>query len=174
MRRIITGHNQEGRSIITLDGPPARSIGEDVGGLFEIWNTDGDIIDTTDSIDRADSDIVLSPPNNGSKFRYFQINPTPEGVPADLIEAATAEAFEKMGAAHHRVDTTRHPAMHKTKTIDYIILLKGDVTLLLDNEEVDLKPFDVVVQRGTNHAWVNNGNDPALFIAVLIDSDLKE
>jgi quercetin dioxygenase-like cupin family protein len=52
--------------------------------------------------------------------------------------------------------------------------LKGDVTLLLDNEEVDLKPFDVVVQRGTNHAWVNNGNEPALFIAVLIDSDLKE
>ncbi len=117
---------------------------------------------------------MLSPPNGGTKFRYFQINPTPEGVPADLIEAATAEAFEKMGAAHHRVDTTRHPAMHKTKTIDYIILLKGDVTLLLDNEEVDLKPFDVVVQRGTNHAWVNNGNEPALFIAVLIDSDLKE
>ena len=48
MRRIITGHNQEGRSIITLDGPPARSSGEDVGGLFEIWNTDGDAIDTTD------------------------------------------------------------------------------------------------------------------------------
>ena len=44
MRRIITGHNQEGRSIITLDGPPARSIGEDVGGLFEIWNTDGDVL----------------------------------------------------------------------------------------------------------------------------------
>ena len=83
MRRIITGHNQEGRSIITLDGPPARSIGEDVGGLFEIWNTDGNIIDTTDSIDRADTDIVLSPPKNGSKFRYFQINPTPEGVPME-------------------------------------------------------------------------------------------
>ena len=64
--------------------------------------------------------------------------------------------------------------MHKTNTIDYIILLKGDVTLLLDEEEVDLKPFDVVVQRGTNHAWVNNGTDTALFIAVLIDSDLKE
>ena len=92
----------------------------------------------------------------------------------DLIEAATAEAFKKMGAAHHQVDTTRHPAMHKTNTIDYIILLKGDVTLLLDEEEVDLKPFDVVVQRGTNHAWVNNGTDTALFIAVLIDSDLKE
>lgn len=174
MRRIVTGHDEEGKSVITIDGPPARSLGEEAGGLYELWNTDGNEINTLDEIDRADSEVLLSPPNGGTKFRYFQINPTPEGVPADLIEAATAEAFEKMGAAHHRVDTTRHPAMHKTKTIDYIILLKGDVTLLLDNEEVDLKPFDVVVQRGTNHAWVNNGNEPALFIAVLIDSDLKE
>ena len=173
MRRIITGHNQEGRSIITLDGPPARSIGEDVGGLFEIWNTDGDAIDTTDSIDRADTDIILSPPNNGSKFRYFQINPTPEGVPMELMQEIAADAFERIGAAHHRIDTSKHPAMHKTDTIDYIILLKGDVTLILDEEEVRLEPHDVVVQRGTNHAWVNNGTEPALLIAVLIDSDLK-
>ena len=53
------------------------------------------------------------------------------------------------------------------------ILLKGDVTLVLDEEEVDLKPFDVVVQRGTNHAWVNNGKEPALLIAVLIDSKIN-
>ena len=174
MRRIITGHNAEGKSVITIDGPPARSLSENEGGLYELWNTDGNEINTLDETDRADSEVLLSPPVGGTKFRYFQINPTPEGVPADLIEAATAAAFEKMGAAHHRVDTTRHPAMHKTKTIDYIILLKGDVTLLLDEEEVDLKPFDVVVQRGTNHAWVNNGSETALFIAVLIDSDLKE
>ena len=174
MRRIITGHNAEGKSVITIDGPPARSLSENEGGLYELWNTDGNEINTLDDIDRADSEVLLSPPVGGTKFRYFQINPTPEGVPADLIEAATAAAFEKMGAAHHRVDTTRHPAMHKTKTIDYIILLKGDVTLLLDEEEVDLMPFDVVVQRGTNHAWVNNGSETALFIAVLIDSDLKE
>ncbi len=174
MRRIITGHNAEGKSVITIDGPPARSLSENEGGLYELWNTDGNEINTLDDIDRADSEVLLSPPVGGTKFRYFQINPTPEGVPADLIEAATAAVFEKMGAAHHRVDTTRHPAMHKTKTIDYIILLKGDVTLLLDEEEVDLKPFDVVVQRGTNHAWVNNGSETALFIAVLIDSDLKE
>ena len=90
----------------------------------------------------------------------------------DIMQDMAAEAFEKIGAAHHRVDTTKHPAMHKTDTIDYIILLKGDVTLILDQEEVDIKPFDVVVQRGTNHAWVNNGSDPALLIAVLIDSEL--
>ena len=57
----------------------------------------------------------------------------------------------------------------------YLIELdKGDVSLLLDEDEVKLKPFDVVVQRGTNHAWVNLGEEPALLIAVLIDSDLKE
>ncbi len=174
LRRIITGHNEDGKSIITIDGPPARTLGEDVGGLFEIWNTDGNLIDTLDDKDRADIDVVLSPPKSGTKFRYFSIRPTPEGIPLEKLEEATARAFELMGAAHERVDTSRHPAMHKTKTIDYIILLKGDVTLLLDEDEVRLKPFDVVVQRGTNHAWVNNGDEPALLIAVLIDSEIKD
>ena len=173
MRRIVTGHNDYGKSIVTIDGPPARSIGEDVGGLFELWNTDGNEIISSDLIDRADGEIILSPSIGGTKFRYFQINPLPEGVPEDILQEIAADAFEKVGAAHHRVDTTKHPAMHKTETIDYIILLKGDVTLILDEEEVDLKPFDVVVQRGTNHAWVNNGTEPALLIAVLIDSNIK-
>ena len=63
--------------------------------------------------------------------------------------------------------------MHQTETIDYIILLKGEVTLLLDQDEVELQPFDAVVQRGTNHAWVNHGTEPALLIAVLIDSEIN-
>ena len=173
MRRIVTGHNGNGKSIVAIDGPPARSIGEDVGGLFELWNTDGNEVISTDVIDRADDEIILSPPVGGTKFRYFQINPLPEGVPEDMLQEIAADAFEKVGAAHHRVDTSKHPAMHKTETVDYIILLKGDVNLILDEEEIDIKPFDVVVQRGTNHAWVNNGTEPSLLIAVLIDSDIK-
>ena len=173
MRRIVTGHSENGRSIITMDGPPARSIGEDVGGLFELWNTDGNDVVSTDNIDRSDEDIILSPPIGGTKFRYFQINPLPKGVPEEMMQEIAEDAFEKIGAAHHRIDTSKHPAMHKTETIDYIILLKGDVTLILDEEEVDLNPFDVVVQRGTNHAWVNNGTEPALLIAVLIVSNIK-
>ena len=174
MRRIVTGHNERGKSVIKIDGPPARSIGEEIGGLFELWNEDGNTIDTKGSIDRADSDIILSPPHGGSKFRYFQIMPTPTGVSLDTLNKMAEAAFSRIGAAHHRVDVKKHPAMHKTKTIDYIILLKGDVTLVLDEEEVKINPFDVVVQRGTNHAWINNGSEPALLIAVLIDSDLRE
>ena len=174
MRRIVTGHNDDGKSVVKIDGPPARSIGEEIGGLFEIWNEDGTTIDTKSNNDRADSDIILSPPKGGSKFRYFQIMPTPKGVPLDVLNKMAEDAFSRIGAAHHRVDVKKHPAMHKTKTIDYIILLKGDVTLVLDEEEVKINPFDVVVQRGTNHAWINNGSEPALLIAVLIDSDLRE
>ena len=70
MRRIVTGHDENGKSILTLDGPPARSIGEEVGGLYELWNTDGESGKSTDIIDRADSEILLCPPKNGTKFRY--------------------------------------------------------------------------------------------------------
>ena len=173
MRRIITGHNSEGKSVVKIEGEPLRSVGEEVGGLFEIWNTDDGSIDSTDSIDRTDTDIVLSPTPGGSKLRYFRINPTPESIPAEMLEELAAQAFQSIGADHERVDTSRHPTMHKTKTIDYIILLEGDVTLLLDDDDVKLQPFDVVVQRGTNHAWINNGTEPALFVAVLIDADIK-
>ena len=68
MRRIVTGHNGNGKSIVAIDGPPARSIGEDVGGLFELWNTDGNEVISTDVIDRADDEIILSPPVGGTKF----------------------------------------------------------------------------------------------------------
>ena len=174
LRRIVTGHNKNGKSIVMIDGKPSRTIGEDVGGLFEVWNTDGKEINSFSNEDKADMDIILSPIENGTKFRYFAIHPTPDGIPKEKLEAAAALAFEKIGAAHERIDTSKHPAMHKTETIDYIILLKGDVSLLLDEEEVKLEPFDTVVQRGTNHAWVNHGEEPALLIAVLIDSELKE
>ena len=117
---------------------------------------------------------IRDSPKGGSKFRYFKIMPTPQGVSVEILNQMAEEAFSRIGAAHHRIDIARHPAMHKTKTIDYIILLEGDVTLVLDEEEVRLKPFDVVVQRGTNHAWINNGKEPATLIAVLIDRDLKE
>ena len=172
LRRIVTGHDEEGRSIVVIDGPPAQQLGSERGGLFELWNTDGAPVDSTDRVDRADQPVVLSPQSGGTKFRYFAIAPAPEGVSREALEAVAAEAFERMGASHERVDTRRHPGMHKTKTIDYIILLSGDVTLLLDDDEVHLKPFDTIVQRGTNHAWVVNGSEPALFIAVLIDADI--
>ena len=76
-----------------------------------------------------------------------------------------------MGASADRHDTNRHAGMHQTRTVDYIILLEGEVTLVLDEAEVELRPFDVVVQRGTNHAWINKGQTPALLAGILIDAE---
>jgi mannose-6-phosphate isomerase-like protein (cupin superfamily) len=174
LRRIVTGHNAAGKSIVMIDGPAARHLGPDSRGLAEIWNTDDAPVNTRDATDRADIDVVLSPIANGSKFRFFAIAPEDPSLSDEQREARSAEWFAAMGAAHERVDTRRHPAMHTTKTVDYIILLSGEVTLLLDEDERDLKPFDVVVQRGTNHAWVNKGKEPALLIAVLIDADIED
>ena len=173
-RRVVTGHNASGKSVVVIDGPPARIFGTDVRGLAEVWNTDGAPIDTRDATDRADIDVVLSPVANGSKFRFFAIAPEDPSLSDEQREARIAERFAAMGAAQERPDTSRHPAMHKTKTVDYIIVLSGDVTLLLDEDERDLKPFDVVVQRGTNHAWINKGTQPALLVAVLIDASFEK
>lgn len=170
-RRVITGHTAAGKSVVVVDGPPARILGTDTRGLAELWNTDGGVVNSRDATDRANATVVLSPVANGSKFRFFAVAPEDASLSAEQREARVAERFAAMGAAHERPDTSRHPAMHKTKTVDYIILLSGEVTLLLDEDERDLKPFDVVVQRGTNHAWINKGTEPALLAAVLIDAD---
>jgi len=155
-----------------IDGPPARIYWSNTKGMAEIWNTDSAPVNSRDTTDRADIDIVLSPIANGSKFRFFTVNPDDVSLSPAERDAQVAKYFAGMGAAHERIDTARHAAMHLTKTVDYIILLSGEVTLVLDEEERDLKPFDVVVQRGTNHAWVCKGKEPALLIAVLVDADI--
>ncbi|HTQ42832.1 MAG TPA: hypothetical protein VMI75_08720 [Polyangiaceae bacterium] len=81
-------------------------------------------------------------------------------------------AFAAAGGEHHIIDQTRHPGMHETQTLDVICLLQGDVSLILEGTETRLKPGQVVIQRGTNHAWEAHGG-PALFLAVLIDRPLK-
>ncbi|MGH7988419.1 MAG: cupin domain-containing protein [Candidatus Binataceae bacterium] len=161
-RRIVTGHNAEGKSVIVIDGPPTPF------GAY--WLTDATPVDNTGSGDAGMRVRKLEPPPGGSIFRFAAIPPEDPNMPAAERERQTAKMFEQMDAAHCRSDTSRHPGMHKTRTIDYVVLLSGEVTLLLDEGKVDLKPFDVVVQRGTSHAWVNRGKEPALIAAVLIDA----
>lgn len=162
LRRIITGHNKEGQSCVIIDGPPTRANA--------YWLTDATPADNAGDGDTAQQVRKLEPPACGTIFRYAEIPPDNPNISREEREQATAKMFAQMGAEHCRPDTTRHPGMHKTRTVDYVILLAGEVTLLLDQGEVDLKPFDVVVQRGTNHAWVNKGKEAALIAAVLVDA----
>ena len=139
--------------------------------LTEMWLTDGKPANHRDGVDHAKESDRLEPPAGGTLFRYFEIAPESETAHLSDEEKRTANAewFAAMNGAHLQPDTSRNPGMHRSHTTDYIILLSGEITLVLDREERTLKPFDCVIQRGTNHAWVNRGSEPALLMAVLID-----
>ncbi len=165
-RRIVTGHNKAGRSIVVSDGPSTDTL----GSLVNFWSID----QVPAKIDAPDPcaaiPMGLEPPPAGVKFRFFQIQPDKAfaNIPHDVLWETARRRFIEMGAEHALVDRTRHPAMHKTETVDFIILLSGQITLLLDEADVPMKPFDVVIQRGTNHAWVNTGDEVATLVAVLV------
>ncbi len=170
-RRVVTTNGPDGLSRVLSDEPSPHAVTSGPGrGLINLWATDSGGPDLT-AEDGAARGVQLEPPTNGSVFRFFQLaGREMSPASAETAEAAAANAFEKMGASHLRVDTSRHPAMHRSETLDYIVLLQGRVKLLLDQDERILEPFDVVIQRGTNHAWINLGDEPALLMGVLMDA----
>ncbi len=171
LRRIITATDSEGQSEIMIDdGPAATFLSGDVAGLFEIWTDQSHgPLETSKTTDQAQGKPVLSPAPGKVKIRWFSIAPNDGTIPDETIREMTRAAFVEMGAGDHQPDTRKHPAMHVTDTLDAIILIKGQVKLILDKEETIIGPGDVVVQRATNHAWAVVSDEPALFVAVLMD-----
>jgi naringenin degradation protein FdeH len=174
MRRVITGDDADGKSVIVIDGGPSSATGNpDIGGLFEIWeDAASGLLDPKHHKDLGTTKPVLGPRTGNFQVRWFVLSPLPEGVPKADLDAATRERFAQFGGAHHIIDQSRHPAMHETPSIDIICLLQGDVSLILEGSETRLKPGQVVIQRGTNHAWQAHGG-PALMLGVLIERPLR-
>jgi mannose-6-phosphate isomerase-like protein (cupin superfamily) len=110
----------------------------------------------------------LPPPKNGTKFRVVEYPPDAQRVQAlraaSVAQEARAEGYVR-DTAH-----ARHPGFHKTDTIDYAIVLSGEIYALMDEGEVLLKAGDVLIQRGTNHAWSNRTGEPCCIAFVLIDA----
>lgn len=173
LRRIITGDDASGHSCVILDGPPSAVNGDPaLGGLFEIWQDAlAGGLNPRDHADRGPARSVLSPDAGHVKVRWFVIHPAPLDVPREALNAAARARFASFDAEDHLTDQSRHPAMHRTETLDVICLLQGDVSLILDDTEHRMKPGQVVIQRGTSHGWQAHGG-PALLLAVLIDRPL--
>jgi len=165
-RCVITSKNQEGKSIVFRD----ERVGVGTLGIADFWRTTA----VPSSLNEDGTPPVptrLEPPTGGTVFRFFEIPPQDPGLSRQEAEQRAAQEFDSAGAGHCRVDTSRNPMMHTTRTIDYVVVLSGRVTLLLDEGEVELNPFDVVVQRGTNHYWLNYAEKPALLMGVLLDAE---
>ncbi len=167
LKRIVTGNDADGRSQVTLEGPASPVLEFMPGaGLFEIWSDPGG-----ETFDNHPGPASLLPAPGGVKCRWFTVLPVPSHVGAAELASFYDGAFKAMAQQNIRPNTARHPGMHRTQTLDFILVIEGQVRLILDKEERLLGPGDVVVQRATNHAWSCVGKTPALLLAVLIDKD---
>jgi mannose-6-phosphate isomerase-like protein (cupin superfamily) len=173
IHRVVTGHDAQGRAVVASDGPlpTVTEIAAIPGTVFhEVWCTTGSPAPVDNGPDPSVGPIQLPPPQGGTRIRFVDIPPdTPEFLAGGA--AAMHDAFAQIGdvkASTVKADSP-HPLMHRTESVDYGIVIEGELTLVLDVGEVQLKAGSVVVQRGTNHAWANRSGKPCRMLFVLVD-----
>ena len=115
--------------------------------------------------DRAKIKVGLHPPKNGTIFRIVDFVPTTQ-----KIESMDINTMMKVVGDHApaRGIPVKHPLMHRTRTVDYAVIMSGEIDMELDGSTTHLKAGDVVVQRGTVHNWANRGTEPCVIAFVLI------
>lgn len=167
IRRVVTGHDARGRSRVIDDRvlPEAARVG--------IWFTGPGPSRNDDSRALDFHPTKLEPPPGGSTLRINEAMPDQGGDSLSFAEKKekTRERFRAMDAEHCLVESAKHPNMHRSKTTDYILVLQGELTLILDEGETVLKAGDVVIQRGTSHAWVNRGTALARWYVIMVDAE---
>jgi naringenin degradation protein FdeH len=165
-RRVVTGHDAAGKPVVLFDGAAPNVKLRKATGLTStlLWVTDESPADNSGSKDGADRDIGVAPPPRGSIFRVVDFPPA-----ADAGAVDNAAMLEEMGLAGGG-KAPRHATMHRTASVDYAVVISGEIDMLLDDSEVHLRAGDVLVQRGTNHAWVNRGKESCRVAFVLVDA----
>lgn len=177
-RRVVTGHNAEGRSVVVSDAAPERGtyMAHHALRSYEYWNTRGaPVLIERRASEPEEDGIVLPPPQNGTRIRVCDFEPEKHSVYAADRQETLAE-FEKVGglAAYSGNKDGAHPMMHRTETIDYGIVMEGEIFLVLEEEETLLKAGDIVIQVGTNHAWSNRSDKVCRMAFVLVDGTFEE
>ena len=178
-RRIVTGHDASGNAIIQEDAPPPRAVrigGENGPIFYEVWST----LATPAPIDRASGEpheagIMLAPPKGGTRIRVLDIPPDGDSLENVTAEEARAH-FAEIGAADASSlgsGNARHAHMHRTETVDYGIVLEGEIVLIMDEGETTVRAGDIVVQRGTNHGWSNRTDANCRIAFILIDGKFE-
>lgn len=166
-RRIVTGHDANGKAVALFDGTvEAHQRSPGGNAITMLWVTNEAPVDVSGTADRAAVKIGVPPPQNGSIFRIVDFPPTQPGtghVDHDKILIG-------MGIDPATQGYMRHANTHRTRSVDYAIVLDGEIDMLMDDTEVRMKAGDVLVQQGTNHAWVNNGSKPCRIAFILIDA----
>lgn len=156
-RRVVTGHDESGRSVVISDGMPPNVRDKGTGVDFiEIWSTAA----TPAAIhsrepEPTDGPLRVPPPLHGTRMRLNDFYP---GHIQKLPERSDG----------------RHRMMHRTRSIDYGVVLEGEIYLILDDSEVHLRAGDIVVQRGTDHGWENRSDRIARLAFILVDGAFSD
>lgn len=161
-RRVVTAADETGKSYVLKD---SHIVPADFRAVHWFTRRNADAL--RDPPHQEIARVPLAPPKGATTFQFIIVPPDRPYVTWEQLDAYYATAFE--GTDTVRVDTHRHPGMHRTDTIDYITVLQGELTLILSDGEVVLQPFDTVIQRHTAHAWANRGDTAAVFVAMTVD-----
>lgn len=173
IRRVVTGHDAAGKAIVIEDSIATNILqrpnrpGVTLTNLWQEMSVPTEYDGATETVTGP---LVLHPPKGGVVFRTVEFEPENPEVLATLDGKA---AFAEMGAGMNIVENARHPFMHRTNSVDYAIVLKGEIYNMLDDTEVLLKQGDMLIQRGTNHAWSNRGTESCIIVFVLVDAVAK-
>lgn len=169
IKRYVTGHNKDGKAIVTYDDFAPNAVplkGWPGAGVTEIWVTGEMPVDNMGESDQSLRPLQHDPTPNGTIFRVVEI--PPESKSAIDTEAT----FAQLGSGNkpRDEDKAKHPTMHKTNSVDYLVVISGEMWMIMEEGEVLLEAGDCIVQRGTNHAWKNTSDKPCLLAAVLVDA----
>ncbi len=168
VRRIVAGNDEKGKAVVLSDGPSPDVRTDPARPGFSstrLWVTDRTPARTKGIRETLNIPHTIEPPPNGSVCRIVTFPPDAWFI-KDVKPSEVRSYFKSTGspdACTYAADAP-HPYMEKTRTLDFCYILEGEITLVLDTEEVHLKTGDTVVQRGTNHAWSNRSDKPCTII----------
>ena len=169
VRRVVTGHDANGKAVFASDeAVDPVTVGLIPGAEFHLlWGADQ--APTFPDDGSPTPQPTYFPPLGGYRFGFFTVPPAQSSIPADLdIEAALAEIDAKLPGLLGRMEPD-NPGMHTTDTIDFEVVVSGEVVLELDDgAEKVLRPGDTVVQNGTRHRWANRGTEAAVVAVILL------
>ena len=166
IRRVVTGLDANNHAVVLFDSKILLKADSPVISSTNFWITD-QTPPAMSKEDTANRPIGVSPPDNGTKFRIVEFAPLDAATEAKLPPEMIMKGVNHPSAKGIPV---RHPMMHRTRTLDYAMILSGEIDMMLDDTSVHLKQGDVIVQQATNHGWVNHGTQPCRILFVLMDS----
>lgn len=168
VRRVVTATNDVGQSYFLLDGPAGNVLEQPGRGLtfHELWVTDGPLANNEGVEDAAAGPVIHHPPNGGSRIRIVEFLPDEQ-----RMAGQSGADFAAIDASNRLVGDTADDGMHRNDTVDYNIVLSGEIYARTDLGEVLLRAGDVLIQRGTNHTWHNRSSEPCVFASILVSAE---